>query len=437
MPRTPMRPTRRLLWAGAIAGLLLVVAAIVVSLLLDEQRVRHEIEQRLTALVGRPVAVRGAIDYGWVPTIAFELREVEIAGWPDARPATPLLALARVSGSVRAASLVSGRIEIGDVRLEGVRAVLAVDADGRRNWDGLFPDAPATPGAPVEPPARWALASLAIVDAEVEYRDARDGTSYAFREARVELGRVELPEPFDLRVGGRAWVGDAERVQLALRGRAALDLEHSRYGLDDVAVSATLVRDRPVPLELAAQRLEYASGEGGTAAIRALVANALGARAKLDLAAESLATTPRVSGALAVEPFAPREVAQALAVELPVMTAPDALSRADFAAQVAYGAGVLRLDQLQAGLDDTRLTGDVAVVLEPRAWRFELAADRIVADRYLKPKKLRDRSPVELPLDFLRGMPATGRLRIGELEIEGTKLKGVTVDLGDVARGGQ
>lgn len=441
-----MRPTRRLLWAGAIAGLLLVVAAIVVSQLLDERRVRHELEQRLTALVGRPVTIRGAIDYELVPAIAFDVRGVEVAGAPEradgregaganAAAAPPLLAIARVTGGVRTGSLVSGRIEISDVRLEGVRAALAVDAEGRRNWDGLFPAQPEPPGAAAEPPTRWALASLVLADAAVEYRDARAGTAYAFRDVQLELGRVELPEPFEVRLRGRAFVGDAERAQLALRGSAAIDAANSRYGLDDAAIDARVLREpQPIAVTLVAKRLEYGAADGGRAAARGVVADALGVRTKLDLAADTLATTPRVSGTLTVEPFEPRAVAQALAVELPPMTAPDALARAHFAARLAYGSGLVRLDQLQMGLDDTRLTGDVAVALDPREYRFELAADRIVADRYLKPKKLRGRSPVELPLDFMRGLPATGRLKIGELVIEGTKLKGVTVDLGEIAQ---
>lgn len=434
-----MRPTRRLLWAGAIAGLLFVAAAILVSQLLGEQRVRRELEQRLGVLVGRSVTIRGPLDYEVLPTIAFDVRGIEVA---DGAPgAAPLAAIERVTGSVRAGSLLSGRIELGPVRVEGVRVALAVDAAGRRNWERLFPEDPAAATAN-EPPTRWSLQSLALENLAVEYRDARDGSAYAFREASLALGRVELPQPFDVTLRGRAYAGPAERARVELRTRAAVDPANSRYGVEDAVVDATLLPApqagaTPAPLSLAirVKRLDYAGSADGTATLRGLDVSALGVRARGELALESLSTAPRAAGTLAFEPFVPREVAGALGVELPPMSGPDALGRAHFASRIAYGAGVVRFDRLQAGLDDTRFTGAVAVTLEPREYRFALAADSIVAGRYLKPKRLRDRRPVELPLDFLRATPVTGRLQVGELEVEGTRLKGVTIDLGDAARG--
>lgn len=434
-----MRPTRRFLGAGAIAGLLLVAAAILVSQLLDERRVRGELEQRLGVLVGRPVTIRGPLDYELLPTTAFDVRGIEVAG--GAPGAAPLVAIERVTGSVRAGSLLSGRIEVGPVRVAGVRVALAVDAAGRRNWEGLFPEDPAAAAAN-EPPTRWSLESLALEDLAIEYRDARDGTAYAFREASLALGRVELPQPFDVTLRGRAYVGPDERARIELRTRAAVDPANSRYGVEDAVVDAALLRPpqagatpAPQPVAIRAKRLDYAGAADGTATLRGLDVSVLGVRARGELAVESLATAPRATGTVAFEPFVPRDVAGALGVELPPMTGPDALGRAHFASRVAYGAGVVRLDQLQAGLDDTRFTGDVAVTLEPREYRFELAADRIVAGRYLKPKRLRDRTPVELPLEFLRATPVAGRLQVGELDVEGTRLKGVTIDLGDAARG--
>lgn len=431
-----MQPIRRLHWAGALAVLLLAIAVVALWQLLDERRVRSELEARLTALVGRPVSVRGPIEYTLVPALTFDVRGIEVAGasGTGGGRGAPLLAIGRVQGSVRAGSLVSGRVDVGDVRLERVQALLAVDAAGRPNWTGLFP--PGEPGG--EGAAlRWSLASVTLVDGALEYRDARDGSRYALRDWGLELGRVELPQPVDVRMRGRALVADAERVRFELRGQAAIDPEAGRHGIDDLVVEANVAREGAaprMPVRLDARRIEY-SAATGTAAVRRLVASALGATATLDLVAESLATTPRASGSIAIAPFAPRAVAEALAVRLPPTADPAVLARADFSGRIAYGSGLLRLDGVRAALDDTRLDGDVVIALEPREYRFELTADRIVADGYLKPKRLRDRTPVELPLDFLRGLPATGRLRIGELVLEGTRLKGVTVDLGDVARG--
>lgn len=50
-----------------------------------------------------------------------------------------------------------------------------------------------------------------------------------------------------------------------------------------------------------------------------------------------------------------------------------------------YGAGGMRLDNLKAQLDETHLTGSVALAGEPRAAKFTLAIDEIDVSRYLNP----------------------------------------------------
>jgi hypothetical protein len=72
-----------------------------------------------------------------------------------------------------------------------------------------------------------------------------------------------------------------------------------------------------------------------------------------------------------------------LHVALPHTRDPRALAEFSAAADFSYGADGVRLRGLKAALDDTHITGSVALVGEPRALEFELALDQVDVQRYL------------------------------------------------------
>jgi len=72
-----------------------------------------------------------------------------------------------------------------------------------------------------------------------------------------------------------------------------------------------------------------------------------------------------------------------LGIVLPRTRDPRALAQFSASSDFSYSSSGLRLEQLQAQLDDTHLTGHAALVGEPRTLKFDLAWDQINVDRYL------------------------------------------------------
>jgi AsmA protein len=425
MPRT----RTWIAWAAGSLLLLAVVAVLVLPRLLDADRVRAEAERRASAALGRPVTI-GRLEFAGGPSLSIDARDVRVGGGLPGAP--PLLVAARVRASVAAASLVQGPLEIGAVVVDAPRIRLHVDRDGRGTWEGLGGGA-----AGSAPPARpWRLAGLTVVDGELRYTDARSGADVTIADWQVRTERVALPEPFALTTSFTARRGDAAVARVAIDTKVAADLGAQRYAFDDLRVDADLLRPAgEIAARLAAERVEYSAADGA-ASVRALDARSLGVNLRADATATQVATNPVVSARLQVAPFEPRAVLKALGVSLPPMAAADALSRAQLAGRLEYRDGIARVADLDATLDATKMTGAASVTASaPRTWSFDLAADRLDADRYLKPARLRDRSPVELPLEFMRGLDASGTLRVGELAAGGVRLRDVTVDLGAAARG--
>jgi AsmA protein len=439
----------RIAWAvGLLLLLAIVTAVLLLPRVLDEERVRAEAERRLTEALGRPVTIGGKVSLDAGTTTRVDASDVTIGGGVAGAP--PLLVLGRIQASIETASLLGGAPELGAVRLEAPRLHLHVDRDGRANWSGLGPaptgdtapqagtasgrGTPPKDGGASAAPA-WSIASLTIERGELRYTDARSGADFTLQDWHLEAGRVSLPEPFDVATRFEARRAEGTLGRVEFRARVTADAARSQYVLEDVAVDARLARAAgPLPLTLAAERLDYA-GATGTAGLRGLRATAAGLALRADGTASELATAPVVDATIVTEPFSPRESMNALGVTAPPMAGPAALERAQVSVRVHVADGVARLSALDARLDDTRLAGTGSVtVAAPRRWTFDLAADRVLADRYAKPAALRDDSPVVLPLEFVRGLDVAGTLRVGELVVAGVTLRDLSIDLGEEAR---
>lgn len=99
----------------------------------------------------------------------------------------------------------------------------------------------------------------------------------------------------------------------------------------------------------------------------------------------------------------------------------------------------LEITNLALGVDETRLTGSLAIrnFAKP-AYRFDLAVDQIDLDRYLpapapadsaKPAATAPVEPVEIPLSLLRSLDVQGKLGIGKLKVMNLRSNDVKIQV--------
>lgn len=150
------------------------------------------------------------------------------------------------------------------------------------------------------------------------------------------------------------------------------------------------------------------------------------------IAADRVLSAPAYRGSLNVEPFDVRGLFTQLGQTVPVTADPNALKRADMAAQFQGTTTKLRVDPLVVHLDDTTLNGTAAIenFAQPST-QFELALDKLDVDRYQPPPpKTAEPTPApapgspggaavagasELPLETLRALNVSGSLKAGQL----------------------
>ncbi len=94
-----------------------------------------------------------------------------------------------------------------------------------------------------------------------------------------------------------------------------------------------------------------------------------------------------LTGSVMLAPLVLREFAPRIGIAVPSTHDPRAFAQLSASGDFAYGANGVRLEQVQAQLDDTHLKGAVAMAGEPRAVKFELTVDKIDVNRYLSDEK--------------------------------------------------
>ena len=136
--------------------------------LLNSGAVRGRVAAAAARAAGHEVRLGGPLGIAWSLAPALSARDVDVLNPPGfSRPA--LATVRRVEARVALWPLLSGRVEVPEVRVEGADVRLERDAAGRGNWER--PPAPAGGGAPGVPQARArpVVGRVEVVDSRVAW----------------------------------------------------------------------------------------------------------------------------------------------------------------------------------------------------------------------------------------------------------------------------
>jgi AsmA protein len=154
------------------------------------------------------------------------------------------------------------------------------------------------------------------------------------------------------------------------------------------------------------------------------------------LSGRQLMSNLALNGAVEFREFSPRVVLERFGVDVETADA-DVLTRASAKANLVYNSAQIGLNDMQFVLDDSTLTGRVA--LEGERITYDLTVDDINVDRYLPPAQEGDAQAaaadegsldaIDLPLDVMRTVDARGELKFGKAKFSNLTLTNVTFAL--------
>jgi AsmA protein len=391
------RHTRRLiLWIiGSLLALALlaVLGLIVFVYRVDPDIFRGRIEATASQALGRSVRLTGALRWRLGAHIAIESQGGEIANAPGFDG--PFAAWRALRLDVAARPLLDRELHIGRVQIDGLSLRLQRDAAGRGNWSMA-----ARPAAGDSSQIRFRIGSLALRDASVQFSDAASGQAWQLESMNFETG---LPADWQAPL--------LNFTDLSLRAKAG-GAPLAAGGVElTLSVPALSLAPGPTTLSVPAWKLRWDE-----------------ARISGSVQAQGGAA-PTAQGNVTVQSDSLRHLLSTVAIDLPPTRDPKAYGALNAATRWNYRDGGAVLEGLDAALDDTRVQGSVTLPrLSPLSLRFDLAADRIDADRYLEPADAKS-EPFELPLAMLKALDASGVLRIHEARVAGSAAKEVPIDV--------
>ena len=447
-------------WLAFIAlGMLLmaVIGAGILMLLLDEDRIKQELGKAVHESTGGRLSIDGALGLSLFPQLGVAVEQLQFTP----RDQTEALAImGTLELGVDLMPLFSGQINVGEIRLDGLRLNLVRDANGTGNWENIAPEetdstaasdtqTPTVPVATRDTGAMTlAISRLQVSDTEINYRDLQTDTRYQLKDFQLDSEGVNLsggsfPATIAFTVNSSAPALSVEfDIETQLSGdfqAQILELQSTKATIvssgeptNNVAVTTRLATDARVDLQK------------GIASLNNLVLELeqLKLSGRVDI--NDLPENARLKASIQSDPFNPRALANSLQQALPEFTNPKALTRMRFASDIGYSENSARLNNINVMLDDTQINGSIAITdLEKQALRAKLKIDQLNLDNYqvtvpeTEDQAAEDPAPAGgnkvvtplpiLPVDTLRGLNVDATVNLGKLITNGAELTDIGV----------
>jgi AsmA protein len=338
---------------------IVVVAAIILVNTFDPNSIKDNLTAFVQERTGRRLDIEQDIELSLFPWFAVETGGVSLSDDP-AFGERDFVRVDTLSARIRVWPLLTRRVEVGSIALDGVLLNLGVDAEGRGNWSTLLPQNRAdAPVLPEDREGETALEQLAVEglelrNASIQWHDASGTLRYVVRDLNLETGEILDDEPVDVSLSlslfdvvsqvTAALELDATAARApapALRGveaeihvldAAGTERAASTFSFDEAVFENGRLRGGPVELSASLTDPPFGATElsldatltslaldtgSETLAIDGLTLRTGGVEAELDLAGSSLFTTPQLRGEMRASGASVAQLFEALGLATP------------------------------------------------------------------------------------------------------------------------
>jgi AsmA protein len=406
------RMLKSVLFFIAAVAALLAIGIIAVAVLFDANDYKEDIERLVRETTGRELVIEGDIGMAVFPWLAIEIGETRL-GNGAGFGAEPFASFDEASLSVRLMPMLLHReAQVTTAELVGLHLNLAINSEGRSNWQDFID-------------ASEAMESMPPTD-EAEAGPATDGLDISgFDVVNSSISYV------DAQAGGDVQLSDLNIRMGSITG------SHSAIHLDGFSIEALLEGVAEVPTTFG---LETASVDVNTDAETIALDEVELALLGLDISAAvepfSYAGDITPVAAIKVDAFSLRSLMQRMAIEAPETTDPTALGKVIIDATASVGSTEISLTDLTLVLDDTTFKGRLSIPQgDNDTYTMDLKADNIDLDRYMAPvteqaaANSSEEVPVEIPAELIRLINARGSLAVDNAHLSGMQFDDVELGL--------
>jgi AsmA protein len=439
---------RALKIAGIVVAVLVVLVIVglgAILLFVNPNDYRDDIAKLVEQKTGRPLTIRGDLALKVFPWIALDIHDVTL-GNPPGYGSEPFLTVQRASVGVRLIPLLSKRVEVSRVGIDGLAVTLVSRSETENNWKDLGESK--TPAEPTSsgPPPQASIGGVDISKSSLVFRDEAKKSVSRLTGLEVHTGALGSGEPVKVELKVDYDAGAAPTIaQLAMRATVRMLAQNTLIEVKDLDASAKWfgtpekesagAKKSSGPLELGMRSDAFAvDTKAETLALSMFDVTVGDLPIKLTAKGARLFGDYVIDGNLAIEKTSARKLMQSFGIEPPVTSDPHALSAFALKSDYHLTAKEAGLRALDLTLDDTHVRGLAGIEdLDAMSMRFDLGVDAINLDRYMAPAPAKKdgataapvsaaaaKPPTDLPLDALRKLNARGLLRVGKATV--TKL---------------
>ncbi|MEL7450131.1 MAG: AsmA family protein [Pseudomonadota bacterium] len=183
-----------------------VVGGIAFAMLFDANALKNDLTALVKKETGRELAIDGDLELTFFPWLGFTLQSAALSNAPGFGD-EPFATIETVSARARLMPLLSKRVEIGKLTLDGMHLNLIVANDGASNWADLA--ALGDEGEAAPPPEgggsfqAQSIGGIEMSNTSLRYRDASSGADYQLSGGRIATGEVRPGQPFTIEVGAQ------------------------------------------------------------------------------------------------------------------------------------------------------------------------------------------------------------------------------------------
>lgn len=442
--------------ALGLLGIIVVVLAaglIWLKFFFNPNDYKAQIASAVEDATGRQLEIRQPITLELFPPLSLSLGEVVLSnasGFDDVSMAE----VGNASVQVKVHALLNKKIEVGVIRLDGMKLWLTQKADGSNNWDDLSQTTESPEQEIIESNQdeqgfsidQLAVAGVEVTNSQVTWVD--EGTQQRMVVSPIDLtiGKISGTLPFDIAGKIGLKVAEPETVlELVYNATASLDIDAQRYQLDDVALALSATGDA-VPngtqtVELAAEILADLAKQ--TLELNKLSIDSNDVKAGGHISVNHLIDAPAFSGQLEIEEFVPRDLIAKLVDGGMATQDSSALGKALAVVKLNGTQDAVNIEIVDMTLDDSKLSGTVALEQLSTAvpfYRFDLNINQFDADRYMppaddtvqtasEPEEATDVNSIEIPVEWAKTLGLDGKFALGGLKANGLRMSDAQLEV--------
>ncbi|MBV1959296.1 MAG: AsmA family protein, partial [Pseudomonadales bacterium] len=460
--------------------LALLMVLLVAILFVDPNDYRDQIEEVTESALNVDMQIKGEISWSLFPWIGFDINGIEIYTLEQGSK-NPFIKLAEASAELKLWSLLSGEYEVGSLVLSGFKLNMIRDKNGRGNWQSLLPEVEERAegkdkkadsnnkgssavlekvvlektAEPVSLPPQGsdfsiAVAQIKITDAQVIFEDQLNHQKIDLDLKYLLATDINPDNTFPIEM---IFTLENQHPALSVKAEMTSMMGISRGGyaaymkelMLEGSVSGEPFGNKTVPLQLRGDlAIDRKADSINLKSLSLMVANF---PITLKLEGSNISANPTFKGSVRIAEFNPKELAQAIGMDLPALTDNKALTTISMKARLSGSNNQWEADELKLKVDGSTLTGKMGISdLEAGALFWDLELDHFKLDGYLPAAEdaentagsadkdqgsetvsTEEQKDQPLPLDILRALNLQGVLRITSFESSNIELSSIVL----------